>query len=68
LDPIFTPDYSKAYVKHLIKCNEMLGATIASIQNLSFYVWLSQEARKHILEGDFMAWKKEILEKITRRL
>jgi queuine tRNA-ribosyltransferase len=68
LDPIFTPDYSKAYVKHLIKCNEMLGATIASIQNLSFYVWLSQEARKHILEGDFMVWKKEILEKITRRL
>lgn len=68
LDPIFTPDYSKAYVKHLIKCNEMLGATIASIQNLSFYVWLSQEARKHIIAGDFMSWKKEILEKINRRL
>ncbi len=68
LDPIFTPEYSKAYVKHLIKCNEMLGATIASIQNLSFYVWLSQEARKHIIAGDFSTWKKEILEKTMRRL
>jgi queuine tRNA-ribosyltransferase len=68
LDPIFTPEYSKAYLKHLIKCNEMLGATIASIQNLSFYVWLSQEARKHIIEGDFSSWKKSILEKTMRRL
>jgi len=68
LDPIFTPEYSKAYLKHLIKCNEMLGATIASIQNLSFYVWLSQEARKHIIEGDFSVWKKSILEKTMRRL
>ena len=68
LDPVFTPEYSKAYVKHLIKCNEMLGATIASIQNLSFYVWLSQEARKHIITGDFSTWKKEILEKTMRRL
>ena len=68
IDEIFTPDYSKAYLKHLIKCNEMLGMSIASIQNLSFYMWLVNEARNKINEGVFTSWKKEILEKITRRL
>lgn len=68
LDDAFTPEYSKAYVKHLIKCNEMLGATIASIQNLSFYMWLVQTAREHILAGDFLAWKKEILPIVMRKL
>ncbi|MDZ4667817.1 MAG: tRNA guanosine(34) transglycosylase Tgt [bacterium] len=68
LDDAFTPEYSKAYVKHLIKCNEMLGATIASIQNLSFYMWLVQTAREHILTGDFMAWKKEILPVVMKKL
>lgn len=68
LDELFTPEYSKAYVKHLIKCNEMLGATIASIQNLSFYLWLVQEARTHIIAGDFMKWKKNILSVIMVKL
>lgn len=68
LDSQFTPEYSKAYVKHLIKCNEILGAQIASLQNLSFYLWLVTEARKHILAGDFLSWKKQILSIITRRL
>ena len=68
LDELFTPDYSKAYLKHLIKCNEFLGASIASIQNLSFYLWLVGEARKHIIEGDFSSWKKSTLEVVSRRL
>ncbi|MDP3927553.1 MAG: tRNA guanosine(34) transglycosylase Tgt [Bacteroidota bacterium] len=68
VDSLFTPNYSKAYLKHLIKCNEMLGATIASLQNLSFYLWLVKEARKHILEGNFLAWKKGILPIIMRKL
>jgi len=68
IDPIFTPEYSKAYLKHLIKCNEMLGATIASIQNLSFYLWLVSEAREQILKGNFMAWKKEILPIVMQKL
>ncbi len=68
LDPLFTPTYSKSYVRHLIHCNEMLGAHIASKQNLSFYLWLVKEARKHIIEGDFDSWKTQILKKITIRL
>ncbi len=68
LDEVFTPEYSKAYLKHLIKCNEFLGASIASIQNLSFYLWLVEEARAHILAGDFVAWKKRTLDIVNRRL
>jgi queuine tRNA-ribosyltransferase len=68
LDEICSPDCSKAYLKHLIKCNEILGARIASLQNLSLYTWLTREARKQILEGNFTAWKKETLERVTRRL
>ncbi len=68
LDDVFTPEYSKAYVKHLIKCNEMLGATIASIQNLSFYLWLITEARTHIIAGDFSEWKKQILPVVMTKL
>jgi len=60
--------YSKAYLRHLITTNEILGLQIASIHNLAFYVWLVQEARRHIIAGDFPAWKASILEKVTRRL
>ncbi|MBU3661982.1 MAG: tRNA guanosine(34) transglycosylase Tgt [Bacteroidetes bacterium] len=68
LDDVFTPEYSKAYLRHLIRCNEILGFNIASIQNLSFYLWLVQEARKHILEGDFLTWKKAILPIVMNKL
>lgn len=61
-------DYSKAYLRHLIKSDEILGLQICSIHNLSFYLWLVREARKHIQEGDFVAWKTKLLPKITRRL
>ena len=60
--------YSKSYLRHLIKSKEILGLTIASIQNLAFYLWLVTEARKHIIEGDFISWKKEMLPVITRSL
>lgn len=61
-------DYSKAYLRHLIKADEILGLQICSIHNLAFYLWLVREARRHIYQGDFMAWKKRILPQITRRL
>lgn len=61
-------DYTKAYLRHLLQCDERLGAQIASMANLGFYLWLVKEARKHILEGDFLRWKQETLAKITRRL
>jgi queuine tRNA-ribosyltransferase len=60
--------YSKAYLRHLVKSKEILGLTIASIQNLAFYVWLVGEARKHILAGDFMYWKKEMVVQTQQRL
>jgi len=60
--------YTKAYLKHLIKCQEMLGAQIASIHNLAFYLWLVEEARKHIVAGDFAAWKTGILPTLMQRL
>jgi len=60
--------YNKAYVRHLFKAGELLGLTIASVQNLAFYLWLVKEARKHIVEGDFLAWKTEMLPLLKTRL
>ena len=60
--------YSKSYLRHLIKGKEILGLTIASIQNLAFYLWLVKEARKRILDGSFYHWKQEIIPVISRRL
>lgn len=60
--------YSRAYLRHLVISKEMLGAQIASQHNLAFYLWLVGEARNKILEGTFSEWKKEMTEKISRRL
>jgi queuine tRNA-ribosyltransferase len=60
--------YSKAYLRHLHHSREILGALISTIHNLAFYTWLLQEARIHILEGDFAVWKKDMLKKVTNRL
>lgn len=60
--------YSKAYLRHLNSNNEMLGAQIASIHNLGFYLWLVKEARRKIIDGSFAAWKPVILENVSRRL
>jgi len=60
--------YSKAYVRHLFSVNEMLGRQIASIHNLSFYLWLVREARKHILAGDFPQWKDKMVKQMDKRL
>lgn len=60
--------YSKAYLHHLVVCGEMLAAQIASLHNIGFYLWLVGEARKHIIAGDFTAWKQIMVEKLSRRL
>ena len=60
--------YSKAYLRHLFISNELLALQIASIHNLAFYLWLTGEARKHIMEGDFKSWKAEMVERVTHRL
>ena len=61
-------DYSKAYLRHLFTVNEMLGKQIATLHNLSFYLWLVREARKHILAGDFLLWKNQMCVQMDRRL
>ncbi len=60
--------YSKAYLRHLITNKEILGAQIATIQNLTFYLWLVREARKKIEEGIFASWKNVMVERVSRRL
>ena len=60
--------YSKAYLHHLIKVNELLGLQIASIHNLACYMWLVREARQHILAGDYTTWKSGMVRQLVNRL
>jgi len=67
-DNHFSQTYSKAYLKHLFKVNEFLGFTMASIQNLRFYLWLVETAREKIISGEFVHWRDALLPKISKRL
>ncbi len=60
--------HTKAYLHHLFKAQELLAMQIASIHNLSFYLRLVGDARKHIIAGDFTTWKRSIVEQLGRRL
>ena len=60
--------YSKAYLRHLFASKELLGKQIASIHNLGFYLWLTREARKHIIAGDFTVWKDKMVNQMNKRL
>ena len=60
--------YSKAYLRHLFASKELLGKQIASIHNLGFYLWLTREARKHIIAGDFSLWKDKMVKQMNKRL
>ena len=60
--------YTKAYLRHLLTCNELLAAQIASIHNLGFYLWLVKEARIRILDGSFMEWKNKMVKQLAQRL
>jgi queuine tRNA-ribosyltransferase len=61
-------EYSKAYLRHLIHNQEILGAQIASLHNLGFFLWLVKEARKHILAGDFASWKAGMVNEMQKRI
>jgi len=60
--------YTKAYMRHLFMADEILGLQLASIQNLSFYLWLVGQAREHIIAGDYSSWKKTMVTQISKRL
>ncbi len=72
LDPESTcfvdQQYSKAYLRHLIISKEILGAQIASLHNLSFYLWLMEEARRKIQEGRFGEWKGIMIKQLSERI
>ena len=67
-DNHFSQTYSKAYLKHLFKVNELLGFTMASIHNLRFYLWLVETAREKIVTGGFVPWRDVLLTKVSKRL
>jgi queuine tRNA-ribosyltransferase len=60
--------YTKAYLRHLIHSKELLASQIATLHNLSFYLWLVGEARKHIIAGDYLAWKNSMVPRLENRL
>lgn len=60
--------YSRAYLRHLFAANEYLGRQIASVHNLGFYIWLSNEARRQIEAGTFASWKEQMVIKVAQRL
>ena len=61
-------NFSRSYLRHLILSKEILGAQIASIHNLAFYLWLVKTAREMIISGNFVQWKNEMVKKVTRKL
>lgn len=60
--------YTKAYLHHLFKAKELLAMQIASIHNLAFYLELVRQARQHIEEGNFTAWKSQMIPQLQQRL
>jgi len=60
--------YSKAYLRHLVISKEILGSQIASLNNLTFYLWLIRESSKRIVEGSFSDWKDDMVKIISRKL
>ena len=60
--------YTKAYLHHLFKAQELLALQIASIHNLAFYLRLVGDARRHIVAGDFTHWKKTVVDNLGKRI
>jgi queuine tRNA-ribosyltransferase len=60
--------FSKAYLRHLIIAKEILGSQLSSLHNVAFYLWLVREAREKIKDGTFIVWKKEMVDKLSRKL
>lgn len=72
IDPLFENEIhgnvTKAYLRHLIKSEELLGAMVASVYNLRFYLWLVGQAREKINSGEFTPWKNKMVVDLMRRL
>ena len=68
LDSYVSRTFSKGYVRHLFQAGELLGLYIASVQNLSFYLWLMREARRAVIDRRFETWRRSTLPQLSRRL
>jgi queuine tRNA-ribosyltransferase len=72
LDPVIggfiNETYSKAYLRHLVISKEILASQIATIQNLSFYLWLMEQARAQIAAGTFYEWKNKMVKQVAQRV
>jgi len=68
LDCPTSQNHTKAYLRHLFISKEALGAQIASLQNLTFYLWLVNEARRKIILGEFSSWKDTMVHRLSVRL
>ncbi len=68
VDDELLPTYSKAYLRHLFMAGEMLGPQLASLHNLSFYLWLVRKARIKIADNTFTTWKNSMVQKLKQRI
>lgn len=68
LDGYASQYYSKAFLRHLVLSKEILGAQIASLQNLSLYLWVVKQAREQITNGSFSSWKNKMTGVLSKRL
>ncbi len=60
--------HTKAYLRHLFQVKELLAGQLATLHNLGFYLWLVEESRKQILQGNFGSWKDAIIPKLRTKL
>ncbi len=72
LDPDFPSDlcntYTMAYIHHLLKANEIFGLVLASVHNLTFYLWLMDQIRTHIANDTFGEWYPKMAKQVDERV
>jgi len=68
LDGYASQRFSKAYLRHLFKANEILALQLATLQNLALYRWVMREARAAIQEDRFAAWRRTTVPQLQHRL
>ena len=56
--------FTRSYLRHLFIAKEILALQLASIHNLTFFLWLAREARKAIIEKRFKEWKTMMLARL----
>ena len=61
-------EFTRAYVRHLFQCNEILGLQIATMQNLALYGWLMRGARRAIIENRYADFRKTMSVQLSQQL